>query len=141
MARSQSSDAALQTGEQPRQFGVVHRGKPRQNVAWKGKKFADMTWTEKWSQRRERWLKVMPIRLAVIDAGFQNLLKVADKEYYEFTDDEADVLVRRVQSWVDALYISLQSRKPVQPSDLPPIVLDHSLLPPDDAVPDPLAGV
>lgn len=134
MARNQSDGSALKTGEQPRHIGIVHRGRPRQDAPPK-KKFADMTWTEKWWDRRNRWLKVMPIRLAVIDAGFQNLLKVADQDYYEFTDEEANVLVARAQAWVDALHESLQRGKPLQPGELPAIVLDHDLSPP--AIPAP----
>lgn len=133
MARSDGS--SLKSGEQPRHLGIIHRGRPKQEAAPAKKKFSDMTWTEKWWDRRNRWLKVMPIRLALIDAGFQNLLKVADQDYYERTEEEGRTLVARAQAWVDALNESIERGKPLQPSDLPPVVLDHDLTPP--AIPAP----
>jgi hypothetical protein len=141
MARPNRPDN-LATGEQPRHRGVVHRGRPRvQQSATPKKPFRDMTWSERWHDRRDRWLRVMPVRLTTVDAGFDNLLKVADREYYEITQDEAALLVARLRAWVDALDQSLQAGKVLYPSDLPAVVLDHELAPPTDAIGPPPPGL
>ncbi len=119
---------SLRTGEQPRHPGVAYKGDDP--PGGQKKPYKEMTPYEHWLQRRNRWLKVMPGRLATVEAAFNNLLKVANQEYYEFTDDETKLLVARLRAWVEALDISCQGGKPLFPTDLPPVTLDRDLRPP-----------
>jgi hypothetical protein len=130
--------APLTFGEQPRYRGIVCQGEikilpPNPDE----KPFRDWTWTEKWVDRRYRWLTVMPTRLTAIDAGFDGLVNCANKETYQFTESEATALVAYLRAWVDALDESLKARKVLRPRNQMPVVLDLGLDPPEDAIPAP----
>lgn len=122
-------DGRLMSVEQPRHPGVRTRGRKRVLPVDK-KPYKDMTPTERWWDRRDRLFRVLPTRLSLLDAPFHNLLKVADRERYEITDEEVDLIVARVNAWAEAVEESFRSRQELQPAELPVVALDHDLAPP-----------
>lgn len=130
----------LTTSEQPRHLGIVFRGRdilpPDPEDPNNKKAYRDQTWTEKWWGRRHRWFRVLPSRVRPFETAFNNLLKLAEKERYEITEEERASLIAHLQAWVDAVDQSFKAGKVLHPS-VPPIVLDCDLDPPEDAIKPP----
>lgn len=121
----------FQVSEQPRHPGVRFSGQPVAAPAAPSKKlFRDMTPIEKWHDRRDRLFRVLPTRLTILDTAFHNFLKVADRERYEITDAEVDLIIAHINEWAEAVEESFRSRQERQPGTLPPVTLDHDLTPP-----------
>ncbi|MGE3279715.1 MAG: hypothetical protein AB7H90_03345 [Alphaproteobacteria bacterium] len=89
-----------------------------------------MTATEKWLDRRDRVFRVLPTRLSLLDERFNQLIKAADRERYELTDEEVEMIVGRVWAWAEAVEDSFHARQEIQPRNLPTVVLDDDLTPP-----------
>lgn len=118
-------------GEQPRTNSVRPTGRIKALRPGE-KRHSEMTPVEKWLYKRSRFMELLPTRLGPLDERFQLLIKLANRESYEFSDKEGELIVARLLGWVDAVEKSFKSRKPVQPIDLPQVALDSDMAPPVD---------
>lgn len=125
------SNDRLYIGKQPR-TNAVPQTTSFEALRPGEKKQSEMTTTEKWRYHRSRFLELLPGRLGALEERFQLLVKLSNRESYEFSEEEAKFLVRRLRGWVDAVEKSFKGRKPFYPVDLSPVALDMDMAPPAD---------
>jgi hypothetical protein len=90
-----------------------------------------MTAEEKFAEKRRRFTTVLPGRLSELDRRFNFLIKVSNREYYEFTKQEVDAIEARLSAWVDAVKESFRRRQPFYPTNLAPVILADQIEMPD----------